>query len=269
MTADRFTQAVRQRLRLGRLLPLGGPRDGAWISEEAAEAVLLRAAKDLPGVRLGPLRIGLADPADAHEPAVPPPPSALPPGPLRVTAEFAAALSEPLPTTAHRLRALLAAAADGLGLAVAEVDLRVTDLLDEESEPAPVRRSDAARPAEAGGGDEGRAAAAVLAVPGVARLTDLLGLAGACRGQAGRERAAAPPCTGRAGGTRGPPGPGRGPGGPREGGAGASGSSDGGGAGDRGRLSRLQRLTAHSPTAGQVARSRRACAARSAARWAS
>ncbi|MCX4701856.1 nucleopolyhedrovirus P10 family protein [Streptomyces sp. NBC_01352] len=175
MTADRFTQAVRQRLRLGRLLPLGGPRDGAWISEEAAEAVLLRAAKDLPGVRLGPLRIGLADPADAHEPAVPPPPSALPPGPLRVTAEFAAALSEPLPTTAHRLRALLAAAADGLGLAVAEVDLRVTDLLDEESEPAPVRRSDAARPAEAGGGDEGRAAAAVLAVPGVARLTDLLG----------------------------------------------------------------------------------------------
>ncbi|WP_411148770.1 nucleopolyhedrovirus P10 family protein [Streptomyces sp. A30] len=175
MTADRFTQAVRQRLRLGRLLPLGGPRDGAWISEEAAEAVLLRAAKDLPGVRLGPLRIGLADPADAHEPAVPPPPSALPPGPLRVTAEFAAALSEPLPTTADRLRALLAVAADGLGLAVAEVDLRVTDLLDEESEPAPVRRSDAARPAEAGGGDEGRAAAAVLAVPGVARLTDLLG----------------------------------------------------------------------------------------------
>ncbi|MDQ1044372.1 nucleopolyhedrovirus P10 family protein [Streptomyces sp. V4I2] len=175
MTADRFTQAVRQRLRLGRLLPLGGPRDGAWISEEAAEAVLLRAAEDLPGVRLGPLRIGLADPADAHEPAVPPPPSALPPGPLRVTAEFAAALSEPLPTTAAQLRALLAAAADGLGLAVAEVDLRVTDLLDEESEPAPVRRSDAARPAEAGGGDEGRAAAAVLAVPGVARLTDLLG----------------------------------------------------------------------------------------------
>ncbi|GAA4018671.1 nucleopolyhedrovirus P10 family protein [Streptomyces plumbiresistens] len=175
MTADRFTQAVRQRLRLGRLLPLGSPRDGAWISEEAAEAVLLRAAEDLPGVRLGPLRIGLADPADAHEPAVPPPPSALPPGPLRMTAEFAAALSEPLPTTADRLRALLAAAAEGLGLAVAEVDLRVTDLLDEEAEPAPVRRSDAARPAEAGGGDEGRAAAAVLTVPGVARLTDLLG----------------------------------------------------------------------------------------------
>jgi hypothetical protein len=175
MTADRLTQAVRQRLRLGRLLPLGGPRDGAWISEEAAEAVLMRAAQELPGVLLGPLRIGLADPQDAHEPAVPPPPSALPPGPLRVAAEFAATASEPLPTTADRLRALLSAAAEGLGLAVAEVDLRVTDLLEEETEPSPVRRSDAAAPAEAGGGDEGRVAAAVLAVPGVARLTDLLG----------------------------------------------------------------------------------------------
>ncbi|KOU55275.1 nucleopolyhedrovirus P10 family protein [Streptomyces sp. MMG1533] len=175
MTADPFTQAVRQRLRLGRLLPLGGPRDGAWISEEATEAVLQRAAEDLPGVRLGPLRIGLADPQDVHEPAVPPPPSALPPGPLRVTAEFAATPSQPLPTTADRLRDLLAAATEGLGLAVAEVDLRVTELLDEETEPSSVRPSDAARPAETGAGDEGRAAAAVLTVPGVARLTDLLG----------------------------------------------------------------------------------------------
>lgn len=52
---------------------------------------MLRAAvRELPDVRLGGVRIGLADPEDTHEPAVPPPPSALPPGPLRVTAEFEA-----------------------------------------------------------------------------------------------------------------------------------------------------------------------------------
>jgi hypothetical protein len=185
MTAQRWTQAVRQQLRLGRLLPLGGARDGAWISEEAAGAALRRAARDLPGVRLGPLRIGLADPAETHEPAVPPPPSALPPGPLRATADCAATASEPLPAAAARLRAVLAAAAENLGLSVAEVDVRVTALLDEGTEPAPVRQPEPGRPAEAGAGaddagdedagDEGRAATAALAVAGVARLTGLLG----------------------------------------------------------------------------------------------
>ena len=62
MTADRWTRAVREQLGMGRLLPLGEPRDGAWISEEAAEAVLRRAARELPGVRLGVLRIAVADP---------------------------------------------------------------------------------------------------------------------------------------------------------------------------------------------------------------
>lgn len=181
---DRWTQAVRHQLGLGRFLPLGGARDGAWITEEAAGSVLRRAAGDMRGARLGRLRIGLADPQDAHDPAVPPPPSALPPGPLRVTAEFAATASEPLPTTAERLRALVATAADGLGLAVAEVDLRVTALLDEEpdedeGEPGslPVRPPEPA-PAEPrgdGDSDEGRAAGAALSVPGVSRLTGILG----------------------------------------------------------------------------------------------
>ncbi|MGW0417238.1 nucleopolyhedrovirus P10 family protein, partial [Streptomyces collinus] len=40
MTADGWTQGVRHQLALGRLLPLGGPRDGAWIAEGAAAAVL-------------------------------------------------------------------------------------------------------------------------------------------------------------------------------------------------------------------------------------
>ncbi|MBZ9640716.1 nucleopolyhedrovirus P10 family protein, partial [Streptomyces sp. PSKA30] len=111
MTADGWTWAVRRQLGLGRLLPLGGPRDGAWITERAVEAVLRHAAGAVPGVRLGAVGISLADPEGAHEPAVPPPPSALPPGPLRVTAGFAATAAEPLPTAASRLRRALAAAA--------------------------------------------------------------------------------------------------------------------------------------------------------------
>jgi hypothetical protein len=179
MTADRWTRAVREQLAMGRLLPLGGPRDGAWIAEDAARAVLRRAVRGLRGVRLGPLRIAVADPEGGYEPVVPPPPSALPPGPLRVTADFAAAASEPLPTAAARLRTALAtAAAERLGLVVAEVDLRVTALLEEdagEEEPEEARApqpSDAARE-----GDEARMAAAALSVPGVTGLTDVLGRA--------------------------------------------------------------------------------------------
>ncbi|MFG3517727.1 nucleopolyhedrovirus P10 family protein [Streptomyces bobili] len=184
MTADRWTRVVREQLGMGRLLPLGEPRDGAWISEEAAEEVLRRAARELPGVRLGVLRIAVADPGRAHEPVVPAPPSALPPGPLRVTAEFAAVASAPLPTTASRLRTALAvAAAERLGLVVAEVDLRVTALLDqaqEEQEEARPEPDSGRRPRPAGAareGDEARAAEAALAVPGVSALTDVLGRA--------------------------------------------------------------------------------------------
>ncbi|GGL82791.1 hypothetical protein GCM10010129_28150 [Streptomyces fumigatiscleroticus] len=178
MTADRWTQAVRRQLGLGRLLPLGGPRDGAWIAERAAESVLRRAARDVPGVRLEALRIALADPRAAHDPAVPPPPSALPPGPLRVTAGFAATASQPLPATADLLRTALAAAADRrLGLTVTEVDLEVTALLEEGARPSSERPADGAPAAEPEGADEGPVAAAALAVAGVTRLTDALGRA--------------------------------------------------------------------------------------------
>lgn len=172
MTTEQWARTVRHQLGLGRLLPLGGARDGAWISEEAAEAVLRRAAAELRGVRLDALRIALADPDDAHDPAVPPPPGALPPGPLRVTAEFAATASEPLPTTAALVRTTLAAAAtELLGLALAEVDLRVTALLDEAPDPVPVRTPEPPRAAEPDDADELRVATAALMVPGVAHLT--------------------------------------------------------------------------------------------------
>ncbi|MEF9902969.1 nucleopolyhedrovirus P10 family protein [Streptomyces sp. P9-A2] len=208
MTADRWTRTVRQQLGLGRLLPLGGPRDGAWIFERAAGAVLRRAvARAEPGLRLDGLRIELAAPEDAVEPVVPAPPSALPPGSLRVTARFAAPAAEPLPVTADRLRAVLSrAAAERIGLVVTEVDLRVTELLDAEAGtaagpatgsgtgdtangPADTPFEDravapfegpAVTPADvpdSGGSDEDRVAAAALAVPGVSRLTGALGRA--------------------------------------------------------------------------------------------
>ena len=188
MTADQWTRAVRQQLGVGRVLPLGGPGDGAWITEEAAGAVLRRAAAAVRGVRLGALRIALADPADTPAAAVvPPPPSALPPGPLRVGAEFAASADptapggEPLPVTAARLRAALAAAAaERLGLTVTDVDLRVTGLLDsEEPVVAGADEEPATPPGRAPEGiadtDESRVAAAALSVPGVTRLTGVLG----------------------------------------------------------------------------------------------
>lgn len=175
MTADRWTQTVRHQLGLGRLLPLGGARDGAWIAEEAAEAVLRRAVRELRGVRLDGLRIALADPENAHDPVVPPPPSALPPGPLRVTADFAATADEPLPTTAALLRTALATAAtQRLGLKVTEVDLRVASLLDEDPEAETVRRPE---PPSAEAADDDPAAVAALSVPGVTGLTAALGRA--------------------------------------------------------------------------------------------
>ncbi|MCG7527158.1 hypothetical protein MHW47_22265 [Streptomyces sp. OfavH-34-F] len=170
--AHAWTAAVRQRLSLGRLLPLGGPADGAWIAERAAVAVLRRAVYDpAPGPVLGELRIAVADPDSAPAPQVPPPPSALPPGPLRIEATMTATADRPLPAAAEALRAaLLSAAARRLGLVVAEVDVRVTGLLDgspERVEPEPVE----VRPVPAED-DAGRAAASVT---GVAALTGVLG----------------------------------------------------------------------------------------------
>ncbi|MFE6661981.1 hypothetical protein ACFVFH_00250 [Streptomyces sp. NPDC057697] len=173
--ADGWTAAVRQRLGLGRLLPLGGPADGAWIAERAAVAVLRGAMARGPGPApvLGKLRISVADPGGAPDPEVPPPPSALPPGPLRIEASMAALSGGPLPLAAEALRsALLTAAARRLGLVVEAVDVRVTELLDTPPErPAP-----APAPAEVlAAAAEGAAGTAAAGVPGVVTLTRTLG----------------------------------------------------------------------------------------------
>jgi hypothetical protein len=200
MTADGWTKAVRRQLGLGRVLPLGGPHDGAWITESAAGTTLRHAAASLRGLTLGGLRISSVDAGEepggdadgsGHETAVPPPPSALPPGPLRVTADLgvtAGPAAEPLPATAARLRtALFTAAGERLGLAVAEVDLRVTHLVEEDAGVSDPLEADAApsgpvpepsptaAAAPTGDDEESRVAAAALTVPGVARLTARLG----------------------------------------------------------------------------------------------
>ncbi|MFI5824697.1 nucleopolyhedrovirus P10 family protein [Streptomyces rishiriensis] len=179
MTADGWTSAVRHQLGLGRLLPLGGPRDGAWITEAAAGAVLRKAVRHMEGVRLDELRIAPAGPPGVDEPVVPPPPGAPATGPVRVTADIAVYASEPLPAAASRLRSALAAAAtERLGLVVSDVDLRVTALLDEEREPEAVRPGPEPPPVGATQhGDEARATVAALSVAGVTRLTDVVGRA--------------------------------------------------------------------------------------------
>ncbi len=75
--------------------------------------------------------------------------------------------------TASLLRTVLAEAAERIGLVVAEVDLRVTELLD--TDPAVPPEAPEPEPAAGqrlpGDSEAGRVAAAVLAVPGVSRLT--------------------------------------------------------------------------------------------------
>ncbi|MCS0637270.1 hypothetical protein NX801_16680 [Streptomyces sp. LP05-1] len=219
--ADRsWTAAVRARLSLGRLLPLGGPEEGAWLAERAAVTVLGEAARQVPEAVPGRWRIGpVAPDAAVGSPALPPPPGALPVGPLRLEAEVAVELTAagpaPLPAVAERLRTvLLAAAAERLGLPLTEVDLRVTALLDDRPDapadsrrptepsgggPAPDEPPEPAGPASgpepgasgpeagrpetvrldepgaAGDGPPAPEAAVALAVPGVARLTTVLG----------------------------------------------------------------------------------------------
>ncbi|MFD3664237.1 hypothetical protein ACFWVF_27220 [Streptomyces sp. NPDC058659] len=196
-TAESWTAAVRNRLAPGRLLPLGAPEDGAWITERAARTVLDGVAAAVRGVAPGELRVGPDTEADTGadagpdvatdegaetgtnggaEPApeaLPVPPGALPPGPLRISVGFAAVAGRPLPELSAELRtALLSAAEDGLGLVVAAVDLRVTELLDAAPENSGPATPPPGRPSPA---TDDPAALAALRVEGVAGVTDALG----------------------------------------------------------------------------------------------
>ncbi|MFD9883550.1 hypothetical protein ACFWZT_19070 [Streptomyces alboflavus] len=173
MTGDGWTSAVRHQLGLGRMLPLGGPGDGAWLAESAARSVLRGSAARVAGVRVTRLRVSLVERGaaplspDTYVVAVPSPPSALPPGPLRISAEFQAATTEPLATAADRLRrALGSAAAERLGLVVTEVDLRVTGLMERDGGLGGAVAGDAAPMGAGSGGSAPGNAAPMGAVPG-------------------------------------------------------------------------------------------------------
>lgn len=173
---DGLTRTVREQLALGRLLPLGDAGEALWIAESAVVARLRRTAAGVPGVRLGAVEVRLAA-ADHHAGAAVAPPGALPHGPLRLTAGFEAAVDEPLPRLAERLRAALGAAVrDGLGAKVEAVDLRVTGLLGSAGAEGRGGAADE-KPGPAGvgpaivEGTAGAVEAAVRAVPGVAGLT--------------------------------------------------------------------------------------------------
>ncbi|MEU0374235.1 hypothetical protein ABZ070_29060 [Streptomyces sp. NPDC006283] len=173
-TSDAARRQVRRAIGLGRLLPLGGPADGAWLSERAAATVLRDAgATAVPKAALGTIRLSLVAPDAAEEPTVPAPPTALWPGPLRVEADVSVwDLEEPLPALTAALRAaLFETASDVLGLAVTTVDLRVRELLDSAPEERPVPDAPAAvHPSDPAG-------TAAAATPGVAHLTATLGTA--------------------------------------------------------------------------------------------
>jgi hypothetical protein len=175
MVTDRLAQTVRQQLGLGRLLCLGGTADGVWIAESAATAVL-RAAAAVPGTGLRSVRLALTDPETTEEPAVPPPPSGFPPGPVRITADFAATADRPLPLSADRLRAALSRAAEELlGLPVAAIDLHATALLEEAEAATGTARQPEPEPPPDTTPDTGGVAGSVTGVPGVARLAPVLG----------------------------------------------------------------------------------------------
>ncbi|WP_053912666.1 nucleopolyhedrovirus P10 family protein [Streptomyces sp. SCSIO 75703] len=217
-TAQRWARTVREQLGHGRFLPLGGPLDGVWITERAARNVLLTAFDEVRGAWAGTLRVGPAEEGDVREPAVPAPPSGLPPGPLRVTADFAATAARPLPETADRLRGALAETAGRLGLTVTEVDLRATDLLDPSDEGRPGAGTADGGPA-AGGEEAAPHGGAAGAVGEEAAEGD--GAAGAATGRAetagsdasergtggSARRPGTPPGTGESASAGGPEGP--------------------------------------------------------------
>ncbi|MFE7358071.1 hypothetical protein ACFU8Q_34340 [Streptomyces sp. NPDC057543] len=175
MVTNQWAQVVRQQLGLGRLLPLGSSLDCAWIAEHAAVRLLRDSADTVLGIRVGKIRLRLADTEHTlPTPAIPAPPSALPPGPLLIDVECVASGVQPLPHLADQLRvALLQASESRLGLVVTGADVRVTGLLGDE--PPERRAPKPGRPPSTGDAGADPVTRAVLAVPGVARLAPGLG----------------------------------------------------------------------------------------------
>ncbi|MDQ1033904.1 hypothetical protein QFZ75_000320 [Streptomyces sp. V3I8] len=121
----RVMDVVRLELHPGRPLPLGEPAEDLWIMESVAARTLRAAAESVSGVRAGSCRLlplHISDSTVAG-PAV------------EVSLALHAPAQVPLPELAEQVRGRVREAADReLGLAIAAVDIRVTDLIDTVSD---------------------------------------------------------------------------------------------------------------------------------------
>ncbi|MFG2953692.1 Asp23/Gls24 family envelope stress response protein [Streptomyces sp. NPDC048291] len=110
----RIMDVVRLELRPGRPLPLGEPAEDLWIMEAVAARALRAAAETVPGVRAGSCRL-----LEVRED-----------GTVEVRLDIHAPTGVPLPDLTAQVREQVGQASGrALGMAVAAVHIRVTDLL--------------------------------------------------------------------------------------------------------------------------------------------
>ncbi|MER5972697.1 hypothetical protein ABT112_23695 [Streptomyces sp. NPDC002055] len=120
--AERVMTAVRAETRLGRMLPLGAPTEDLRIAETEAARVLRRAADSVPGARAVSCRLTTTDDG----------------GRIRVVLTLAVGLDRPLDERAAQVRRAVVRTADrALGLALADVDLKIVDTLEPHRLSAP------------------------------------------------------------------------------------------------------------------------------------
>ncbi|MFE4690396.1 Asp23/Gls24 family envelope stress response protein [Streptomyces sp. NPDC056749] len=121
---QRIMDVVRLELRPGRPLPLGEPEEDLWIVESAAARTVRAAAETVEGVRAGSCRISVERLPEREAPYV------------GVRLEIHAPASAQLQDLAEQVRRRVLGAADTtLGLALDEIDIRITDLLDAADGP--------------------------------------------------------------------------------------------------------------------------------------
>jgi hypothetical protein len=116
----RIMDVVRLELRPGRPLPLGEPAEDLWIMEAVAARTLRAAAETVAGVRAGSCRLvdTRADGTDGTDDSV------------GVRLDIHVPMGVCLPELTDRVRARVWEAADReLGMVLASVDIRVTDLV--------------------------------------------------------------------------------------------------------------------------------------------
>lgn len=129
----RVMDVVRLELRPGRPLPLGEPGEELWVMEAVAARSLRAAAETVPGVRAGSCRLLPSRPDDDSVQVTDGPAGA---GRVEVFLEVHAPIDAFLPDLAEQIRLRVLAAADGqLGMDIAAVDIRVTDLVEPSGEP--------------------------------------------------------------------------------------------------------------------------------------